>query len=544
MKTSQPPLFQILKGLHQDELTFVADQLSQNREKWTYDKRSKSSVRKAIVSHTSNEDLAKLLGKSMGRKLPSGGVFAKTFQFQRVVFGPIGLLESVADRSRYESDAIIEIVEKFVRGDELIEKFLVRFQDKIPEDAKQTAAERKDLWEYTLSQLLLAYLRDNEICDFFNSLLAMEDIRIEITGLHEVIDYWIITPYGLLLMPENEAIENLAELLMKNYDEKELDPELKDYSGDFRTRLLEYCIMESPQTILQKLFGLPTLRRIAKELGFASGKIGNTQEVVSLIMIGLGFNVPPTLVGINAYLNSIRKCEREFSEAREIGERSGIMSRVFVIMERALRDVCYFYINFLWDNLLESSQEAIEDETPELNVKQVKLKALDNLLHKKFRMERNKSFERLGFGDFIGLIRRLNKELYNSKSLRNRMTKSFGRTPTLERYLIKSLDFVSPFRACFTHIKDYPGDEKCSEIIKQIERLLNEVQSRKVYPSVIRIRTELSDEYGKSYAECIDENGDKWLVYTDEYLETSRPYFMHSITPRIAVNPIIVENVL
>jgi hypothetical protein len=60
---------------------------------------------------------------------------------------------------------------------------------------------------------------------------------------------------------------------------------------------------------------------------------------------------------------------------------------------------------------------------------------------------------------------------------------------------------------------------------------------------VMRISKEVSDEYGKSYAECVDEKGKKWLFYTEEYLETSRPYFFYSKTPSIAVNPVIVEKV-
>jgi hypothetical protein len=40
-----------------------------------------------------------------------------------------------------------------------------------------------------------------------------------------------------------------------------------------------------------------------------------------------------------------------------------------------------------------------------------------------------------------------------------------------------------------------------------------------------------------------DENGDPWLIYTDEYMDTSRPYFVYSRTPKIAVNPVIVEKI-
>jgi hypothetical protein len=76
-----------------------------------------------------------------------------------------------------------------------------------------------------------------------------------------------------------------------------------------------------------------------------------------------------------------------------------------------------------------------------------------------------------------------------------------------------------------------------------MEKLLEEMRSKRIFPLVMRVSREISDEYGKSYAECVDENGDPWLIYTDEYMDTSRPYFVYSRTPKIAVNPVIVEKI-
>jgi hypothetical protein len=59
----------------------------------------------------------------------------------------------------------------------------------------------------------------------------------------------------------------------------------------------------------------------------------------------------------------------------------------------------------------------------------------------------------------------------------------------------------------------------------------------------LRISKEINDEYGKSYAECVDENGDKWLVYTDEFPTTAEAYFFFSKTQGIAINPILIEKI-
>jgi hypothetical protein len=169
------------------------------------------------------------------------------------------------------------------------------------------------------------------------------------------------------------------------------------------------------------------------------------------------------------------------------------------------------------------------------------MKALDVFIRKKFGIE--KPFEKLGFGEFIGLIRRVNKVAQEVESLKKKMAKSFSRTWILENKEIKILENISPLRSSFAHTKDYPGDEKCDEAVRLIEDLIEEIRSRKTFPIVIRISREVSDEYGKRYAECIDENGDRLLLYTDKYLETSRPYFVHSKTPKIAVNPVVIEKI-
>jgi hypothetical protein len=536
-------LIQILKGLYLDELVFLANRLSQNREKWGYDKRRKSSVRRAIVSNSDEHTLTKALKKSLGEEMPSGDYFPEVLQFEKDVLGPLGCLKSVENRSRYDSYTVFNIFTKYLRGTKLLEKVIDRHLVKIPKEIQALALEKKShLYKPALVQLVLTYFSDEGICDLVNALLARKEIQIEVPGLYEDIeDQWTITRYGITKAPEEEAIENLADLIRDYHDEDDLEPELKPYSGDFKTRLLEYCIMENPETILQKLFGLPELRQIARKLGFVSENIGTTDEVTSIILLGLGFDVPPILAGSSKYLAAIEKSGRELSEAREPETRSGIMSQVFVIAERALRDLVYFYIFFLWKKRMQDLESAIEEEMPDLGTRQIRIKSLDLFIGKKFGIR--KAFERLGFGDFANLIKTINNATDRSDLLGKKLLRNLGRTILLEDKQIKVLDRISPFRASFTHAKDYPGDEKCEEIHKSVFTLLNDLQRATVYPLVLRISREVSDEYGKRYAECIDENGEKWLVYTEEYLDTSYSYFFFSKTPSIAVNPIIIKKI-
>lgn len=534
---------QMLKGLYLDELVFIADKLSRNREKWGYDKRRKSSVRKAIVSNSDEHTLTGTLKKSLGEEMPSGNSFPDVIQFEKDVLGPLGWLKSVELRSRYDADTISNIFTTYIRGTKLLEKVADEHQTKIPKDVLCQALEKKGhAYKPTLVQLVLTYFSDKEICYLANTLLARKEIQIDIAGLYEAIEHpWIITRYGITTMPEEEPIENLANLVREYHDENDLGPELKPYSGDFKTRLLEYCIMENPEAILQRLFGLPELRQIARKLGFVSDNIGSINEVTSIILLGLGFDVPPNLIGASRYIGTIEKYGRDLSEAREAETRSGIMSQVFVMAERALRDLVYFYIFFLWRKRLEDLESSIEGEMPDLSPRQIKIKSLDLFIRKRFGIR--KAFERLGFGDFASLIKAINNVTCKSELFRKKLSRRLDKKSVLEDKDTRVLDYVSPFRASFAHAKNYPGDEKCEEILKSVLTLLRDFQKTRTYPMVIRISKEVSDEYGKSYAECVDEDGGKWLLYTEEYLETSIPYFFFSKTPSIAVKPVMVEKI-
>lgn len=542
MTSSNSQAFQVLQCLYLFELNFIADKLSQNRSKWGYDKRRKSSVKRAIRQNVKEDELIQLLDESWGKEMPSGDIFPRALQFRKMVFGPLGFLKSIEQRTRYVAEVVIDILTKYVKGENLLEKLIERAQDRIPKEILNLTKDKKGVaYESALLQLILAYFSDKKICEPVNKLLFQEEVKMNIAGLFENVELnWIVTRFGLAVRSEEEPINSLANLLRRHYKEEDLFPELRTYSGDFVARLLGYCIMESPENIMRKMFGLPVLRRIGKKLGFVTNNIDNISEAISLILLGLGFDVPPTLKGVSTYRSNIQKHKIALLESRDAGRRSGIMSQIFVEMERLLRDLAHFHISFLWDEQLEDLESDLKDEMSDLTSRQVKLKALDIFIKKKFQIK--KPFERLGFGDFISLIKTVGKKVQETKSCKTKMSKSFGRAYVLEKKEIRVLDKISPYRASFTHTNDYPGDEKCDEIVKMVEKLVEEIISRKIYPLVMRMSRSVADEYGKRYAECVDENNKRWLLYS-VYLDSSKPYFVYSKTPNIAVSPIIVEKI-
>jgi hypothetical protein len=496
--------------------------------------------------------LKELCGKKIPRSLkrapPSLQVNVETFppaiQVRKVILGPLGFLESVKDRSRPIADEIISFFEKYLKKDSDLQKLVEELQDLIPKEIYSKIFVDGDSIKPKLVQAILAYANDKTICTSINRLLGRGDIVLNIPEGYELTSYlpWRPTRWGLILYPENEAIENLATLLKKNFKEEDLSAELRRWPGDFQTKLLEYCITENPNEILLHLFGAPALRKIAKKLGFVNiDRIGDLNELVTLVLLGLGFSVPPKLIGLRHTLNSLNRFEKDFKNSVSMKQKSGVMSQVYVETERLLRDLITFYMSFLWKKDIEKIEEELEDKAKDLTPSQIKIKALTIVARK--RLSVKKPFDRLTFGEFVGIARELNRNIKDTRSLERRMKKTFNRDWFLPKGTLRSLDEVSSYRASFVHPKKFPGDETCHKVLKKLSQLVQELADEKICPIVLRITREIEDEYGKSYAEAIDENGDRWILYTEEWLEATPPYFMYSKTPSIAINPVLIEKI-
>jgi hypothetical protein len=530
---------EVLKGMNLEELLFLADDLSDSRINWSYDKRSKSSVRQAVLLNAKPKEIQETLRKCLAQELPSGSLFPTIIQAEKTIFGPLGLMEAIQSRKRDELEPLLLIFERFIKGNNLISKY--SGSNRISNTELKSFT--KEFPKATIAQFILAKFKDEEIHLKTNELLQKQEINIEITGLFEDVGYpWIVTRYGLSLNDfDSEPIVALANLIKNNYSEEELLPELRSYPGDFDSRLLEYCIMENPDIILKKLFGLPKLRNIASKMNFASTNISEINEAVSIVMIGLCFDVPPSLIGISSYRTIVVHNKRDFLESKELETKSAIMLKTFVVLERVLRDLCSFYVNVLWKSKIEDLEFDAEFEKPRIEPSKVKVKALDALIRKKFSI--NKPLERFGFGDYINLIRLMNQKASKSEFLTKKLMKKTDRKMILEKTELSILDRISPYRACFAHAKDYPKDHECEEILEAINSFLNIIAERKIFPLVIKISKEIHDVFGKSYAESIDENNETWLIYSDEFLIPSQPYFLFSRTSGIAVNPVLVPKI-
>jgi len=147
-------------------------------------------------------------------------------------------------------------------------------------------------------------------------------------------------------------------------------------------------------------------------------------------------------------------------------------------------------------------------------------------------------------GEFIKLVRTSNKALRRNGDLKRKFVESFDRDYILSEDQMKILDKTSPLLATFKH-PPKPGESRpdrkaCLDIISNLKKFIESVKS--VYPKVIRITREITNEYGTRCLEAIDDQSTEWTIEY-RWLDPSKPYFMHSKTNPVAIDPVIIEKI-
>lgn len=531
-------LFRILRGFYHDELLVIADALSGNRKKWHYDKRSKTSMAEAIVQTCSEKDLFNWFKKYSGKKLPKEmqreelEVFPSAIQVGKLVLGPLGLIEGTVKRSRSSSETTRIVLEQYLGKEESLRSILKELEKEmsphLPDELWQGSTSQKQ----KIIQAILAHAKDEKICMITNRLLEQGKIRIEVSTLYDddlTHSPWVVTKHGLFIPRQKKtSVENLADLLKKEFNEEDLASELVAYHGDYESKILEYCIKENPEEILTRMFGLISLKKMARNLGFGKvDSLRNAHDVATLILLKFGFRVPPSLTGSQHYKKRLQNCKIKITSISDPRMKSGLMSQAYVDMEGFLKNLLFFYVGFLWSKEIEEIRWSIGYGD-----------AVKQIMKRKLQIQNP---ERITFGETIHAIRRTNAQIKDTGRLRNKTQRMFNRTWILQRSDLETLDKISGQRARFVHSEKFRGDRVCMELIDDMLGLLKSLEEERIFPSVIRIVAEVADDYGKNYLRAIDENGNEWIIYSNKWLDAAVPYFMHSKTKPIAINPILVQ---
>lgn len=479
------------------------------------------------------------------------GILPPVIPYKNIVIGPLGWLKSLEKRDKRDlgvifglhSDIIRIIGDKFdLESRDIIIKSLLSIikqlgdepsksdlEDEIGREAlkhlKEVKSEQdEEIRSAKMIQMIHVYLNDEKLIYIINNLIAREEISgPKVHGLYErCFSDWVITKYGIFKQNsswEMRPTEELAKLIKKEIAEEYLEPELEKYHGGYELRILEYCIRENPEKIMKRLFGMPQLRRIAEDLEILSTPmIKKEDEIIRFVLLKLGFRLPPITLGLKDYQNFLTECRNRLERDESL---SGIMTDVYRETQRVLRDTAYFYIRFLWQQ---------GDEQGDVN----------EIIRDKIGLQDYKPFDKLGLGHFIELMRKLNAKIREDKVLKEKFQDWFDRNRAIPKNLMSVLDEISPILSkAERHEK---GEKK--ECLYALDKLVNLSKSFEggIYPKVIRIKSEVTNEYGIGYFEAIDDRGDAWTI-EKRWLDPSKPYFMHSKTFPVAIDPIIIEKI-
>jgi hypothetical protein len=510
----------------------IADFLSESGNKWKYDKASRGKTIESMLLHITGEQLANCLQQMM----LSGQIEPFVSQQRRAVVGPLGVTYSAESRSSTISDDLIRFIQAYF-SEHHFEEFAKKmdFPLLVSQPAIQGGAITRPLAHI---QLMLTHCDDSSIFNEFNAMIQQGVLEIG-----EVEQYWnlIATPHGVFRQGY-DAEENLSHIIKQYYSEQDLEELLssKGYGyGDPETSVREMCLSENPEQILLEVFGRKELNQIARELGLvAVEKAREIPELVKIIALRLGFALPPTLEGINAFVTELEKRRLRLEEYRiTTAERDGLMSESFVIVEKILKDLASFYVCLLWPKTIEQHFE--QDE---------KKKALNDLVRRELQIGRKEGLDRLMIGELIEVLRKLNERVGREESMRLRALKQLKRKELVPDALISMIESACNYRPYFVHdaIRGkrnlVMNTRLCQKLLNDITSFAKTLANDRIYPCVLRIHREVTDEYGRTYVEAIDDSGRSWVIRSRSWLRPEFAYYMPALSHGfVAVEPFIIE---
>jgi hypothetical protein len=485
------------------------------------------------------------------------GILPAVIHYKNIVIGPLGWLKSLEKKDKEMfglifglSSVVIDIIStKFnSESQDIIIVSLIAFieqigsypnkfglQDEIGREAlkhlKEIESERDDEIRFAkIVQMIHVHFNDENMVQIINELIASKKISgPKVHGLYERYPYsfsdWIITKYGIFKQEpswQREPNKKLSELLQEKFKKEDLEPELKNYQGDYPMNLFAYCVKESPKEILDRLVGgIPDLRNIAMRLGIPGAKMMESKEgLIKLILLRLGFNIPPNIVGLSQYRKMLDERLSEINKDKPVKE---IMRDVYVETENLLRDLSCFYICWYSKSI---DVEKINEIVSELNVS-------------------DKTFQRLTLGEHIKLMRTLNTKIKKDHTLKKRFLADFGKDRILPKDKMDALDKISVYRKPFVHPdtdETLPDRETCVQIVSDIQDFTDYIEKEGIFPLVIQTKRDITDEYGISHYEVVDDRDTEWWVHKEHvWLDIHKSYFMHSTTKPVAIHPVIIE---
>jgi hypothetical protein len=505
-------LTHFLRSVYQEDLKELANLLSEGEKKWGFRKSSNRDIADAILSNCTHEQILAGLSHIIVTKN-----LEPVQQYRNWIYGPMGITESKEKRSELD-ESYASFVSKYTTKANCRE-IAARLGYTMPEQRDEV-----DL-RYATVQLVLTNLRNDEILKFFNKLLDTGVLRVEVRE-----DYWDFhaTPTGIFEDRYDDPIESLANLLVSHVKEDVLRKEFRLAQGDLKKQMMGICMKQSPDETLESLFGMPELRLIAKDLGLVRvDELGDRKTLMEGILLKLGFEVPKQPTGLVSARRIIQTNLRNLSST---DNKTGFVTEAYVQLERILKDLIFFFVSVFW-------QEGVYDYTGEVlreSESEARLKALVDFISDRF--DTKKHVNKLTLGELIALLFKI-----DDKADRSLVTKVFGRQAILTESQRRLLGQINSKRPTFTHhVATAPSREAHAEALTDILRLLEDLDSTGVYPKLVLMTQEATNQYGVTLGTAIDEDGSHWIIKSSD-CAPAHQYLLLSDTHGLAIEPIIVR---
>lgn len=453
-------------------------------------------------------------------------------QQRKWVIGPLGLLRSKVSRGWSNSFELIAVLDTYLRDSHQFAGFLEELREVDWKSITDDPMRREKC-----IQLVLAYFDDDLIIEILNLLISRALLQITTIRKH---DGLIVSPYGVF-EERYGGYEELVSLLLSSFrmEKNYLDAELRSEGiteGPLELRVREKCLKKTPREIIEIFFGLgPSLIKLAEELGLvALDRTRDKEDLLRVILLRLGFTFPPKLEGISSYSSDLRRCRRQLESEVDEDRRRGIWNRVYSETERILRDLILFFFSCVWESKLT-----------EYYRNEAKAKKLKEMIRKEFDLM--KPVDVLTFGQLCGLLSRINKRIRSNESLKEKAEQTIGRSYIAPPRDIRQLSLVGGARTALTGI--HPTKAKTIDSLKTLDTLINVSDnwsfrsgSVRIFPYLVRVREESTNEFGISKLTVIDEEGNEWtLKKSGMWIRPEFAYYMMSDAEYLAIEPILME---
>ena len=246
----------------------------------------------------------------------------------------------------------------------------------------------------------------------------------------------------------------------------------------------------------------------------------------------LDFKFPGDLRGLRGSFTSVGEALRDLKNLNPQTQR-GTVTSLLADLEAILKDLVGFYSMALWEKEIDEIMETEEIEDVE---------GLEKFLEKMFAgITQRKPLHKLTFGQLKNLVFAIDEKAATDKEQISKIRKMIGRETILADKERNLLDLTSRLRTKFTHDYGQPPDtDDCLECLRAIEDLLSRLKEG-AYPTSIMITREVTNEYGVSFCEGIDEFDRRWTMNCNPLGDESGFYLMKGGDPPVAIDPIIVE---